>query len=134
MSEIFWILVLGSFKLLEDHMKQVHTSEQQSCEYCCFRSASKEEFQSHFIEKHPNIVILHTAGSQVNDLTEKFVELETLNVQQAKVIQTLLENQNIMKQELFLIRNVLAMQQTTSAPDKDCSLHSEGYICITRGT
>ena len=112
-------LVLGSFKLLEDHMKQVHTSEQQSCEYCCFRSASKEEFQSHIIEKHPNIVILHTAGSQVNDLTEKFVELETLNVQQAKVIQTLLENQNIMKQELFLIRNVLAMQQTTSAPDKE---------------
>ena len=55
----------------------------------------------------------------MNDLKEKFVELETLNVQQAKVIQTLLENQNIMKQELFLIINVLAMQQTTSAPDKE---------------
>ena len=65
---------------------------------------------------HAEIVILHTMGKQVNDLSDNSAKFETFKIEITNVLNSLfdnqnkmknqfLENQNQMKQELFLIRN-----------------------------
>ena len=102
-------LVLANFTLLKEHMSQVHTSL-QGCRYCSFTSTSKDDFETHLVENHGDTIVLHSMATDVQELRGKFGELETLSGQLADIMKSVLEGQNEIKQELFLLRNVQASQ------------------------
>ena len=102
-------LVLANFTLLKEHMSQVHTSL-QGCRYCSFTSTSKDDFETHLVENHGDNIILHSMATEVHVLREKFGELETLSEKLANTMKSVLDSQNEIKQELFLLRNIQASQ------------------------
>ena len=57
------------------------------------------------IENHEEVVIFHTMAQQVNHVSDSFAAFETFKTELGDVVKTLLENQNSMKQELFILRN-----------------------------
>ena len=57
------------------------------------------------MEAHEEVFILHTTATMVSDLSDKFATFETSNVDLKYILKTVLDNQNAMKQELFLLRN-----------------------------
>ena len=103
-----------NFAFLQEHINLVHMSEEHLCQYCVHRATSKEGLENHLIEAHGDKVILHTQAVQVNELTDKVAELKVFNAKLANDVQTILDNQNMMKQELFLLRNIHAAKQTVS--------------------
>ena len=64
------------------------------------------------IDKHTDTVILHTSAKQVDELTDKCAKLESL-------LTTILENQNVIKQELFVIRNEQARAEHREKVDAE---------------
>ena len=101
-------LVLGSSIHLQEHVKS-HDNTFLSCHKCAFTAKDKKSLQNHVMEFHEEIFILHTLAQQVEVLSES---LEALKMALTNTLVTVLDNQNTMKQELFMIRNNLA---TTSA-------------------
>ena len=54
---------------------------------------------------HEELVVLHSMAKEVEKLSEGFSLFETFKGELAGVLQKILETQNAMKQELFVIRN-----------------------------
>ena len=98
-------LVFSDFSLLKEHVSSYHAPPSTKCRYCSFTCEDKDMFQNHMIESHEEYVILHTMASQIDQATDKFVEFDTFKTDVLNVMNKLLENQNAMKQELFLVRN-----------------------------
>ena len=89
--------------MLENHNETQHKHEQ--CQYCKHTANDKETLQDHMIEDHEEIVLVYTMAQQVNQMSEGFVMFETFKQELSNVLKTLLDNQNSLKQELFLLRN-----------------------------
>ena len=68
-------LVLASFNLLQEHVNTHHSPVQHNCKYCDFRGGDEELFDSHLVESHAEVVILHSMAKQVEELHS----LNTLN-------------------------------------------------------
>ena len=109
-------LVLGTFTILQEHINIVHKPEIKPCKYCEKILYSNETLEEHMIQVHEKIVILHTMGSQVNDLTEKFEDFECFKKKTMKLLKALKSENNEIKQELFVIRNT---QQTMQIPNSN---------------
>ena len=58
------------------------------------------------IEQHEDLVITHTMASQINDIYDSLEKNSIFQSEMAKVMQTILDNQNVIRQELFILRNV----------------------------
>ena len=56
-------------------------------------------------EEHADLIFMHTMASQINDIHESLHQKNIFQSEVTKLVHTLLENQNIIRQELFLIRN-----------------------------
>ena len=91
-------LVFGVFAHLQHHMISQHSKHRISCQYCTFTGEHEEALETHMIGQHAEIVILHTMAKQVDEMTDKYAQLE-------RSLATILENQNSIKQELFILRN-----------------------------
>ena len=109
-------MVLGTFTILQEHINIVHKPEIKPCKYCEKILYSNETLEEHMIQVHEKIVILHTMGSQVNDLTEKFEDFECFKKKTMKLLKALKSENNEIKQELFVIRNT---QQTMQIPNSN---------------
>ena len=57
------------------------------------------------MEAHEEIVILCTMASQVNTLDERFSDFDSFKQDITSWIKSILQSQNELKQELFLVRN-----------------------------
>ena len=101
-------LVLANFNLLQEHMNTQHSQAQHNCRYCDFRGGDAELFESHLVESHEEYVILHSMAKQVEDLSDRFTQFEHLKLELSTVLKSLFDNQNIIKQEMFVIRNDMA--------------------------
>jgi hypothetical protein len=97
-------LVLANFNLLQQHMKE-HTPVKFNCQYCDFVAGEQESLQCHMFESHNEIAILCNIAKQVDKMTESFESFENFKVQISNVLKSLFDNQHILKQEMFLIRN-----------------------------
>ena len=89
-------LVFGM--IINNHIQSDHSSELTHCQYCDATVKDKEALELHMMEKHEEVVILHKLGKQVNDMHDDFVDLKN-------ILKTLQEDNNAIKQELFVIRN-----------------------------
>ena len=98
-------LVFNNFALLQVHVEHFHQSVTQECSYCESSFDSIDTLRSHMCEAHEEVVILHTMAQQVDQITDHATELGTFKQNVSNILKLVLENQNSMKQELFLIRN-----------------------------
>ena len=97
-------LVVANFNLLQQHMKE-HTPVEFNCQYCDFMAGDQESIQYHMFESHNEIAILCNMAKQVDKLTDGFESFEKFKLEISNTLKSLFENQNILKQEMFLIRN-----------------------------
>ena len=111
-------LVLANFALLKEHMEQVHSSVQYSCNFCNFTDNDKKEIEYHLSNDHEEFVILHKMAYQVNELSEKSNHVEAFCTDMTNLLQNILDNQNEIKQELFLIRNSQSAKHTQNTAEK----------------
>ena len=98
-------LVMATFPLLQEHVNIHHKSITMQCKYCGFSSENEESQQEHLITNHEEYVILHTMAKQVDTLTDSSSSSDNFKADVLATLRTILENQNIMRQELFLVRN-----------------------------
>ena len=108
-----------------------HPSLKESCNYCEFECSDNEGLQCHMIDIHGEIVILHTMGKQVNELSENFGErfasLETFKLEVTNVLKSLFQNQNMMKEELLKNQNQMKNELCLigkKQPDPENTNHS----------
>lgn len=59
------------------------------------------------ISYHEDVVILHTMAQQVDRLTDSFESFASFRNELANLLQGLYDNQNALKQEIFVLRNSL---------------------------
>ena len=69
--------VFNTYQELEIHFQSVHTSQESEFQCtCCGRiSENESDLKDHMIEEHGDLVILHTMGSQVDNMFENFPTL-----------------------------------------------------------
>ena len=73
--------------------------------HCKYSSVNAESQQEHLITNHEEYVILHTMAKQVDTLSDSSSSLDNFKSEVFSTLRAILENQNIMRQELFLVRN-----------------------------
>ena len=106
-------LALANISLLNEHMVMYHTlTDVWDCQLCPYKAKDKDILQSHHTEKHEEFVILHTMADQVNTLNDNVKDLDVFKADLGKAIKMILNkqndilnNQNIIMQDLFLIKN-----------------------------
>ena len=90
----------------------IHTPTTIICQYCEFTTDDKENLQTHMVESHEEVVVLYTMAKHVDGFRDSFDGFETYIKEVAVSLKTvlanqaaILDNQNAMKQELFVLRN-----------------------------
>ena len=97
-------LSFGNSKYLEEHMQSYHHNTAVPCSYCGI-PLDKKDYREHMLEFHEDTVILYTIGKQVDELHEKLETIEAFKSDLIHNMKNLMNAQNEIKQELFLIRN-----------------------------
>ena len=111
-------LYFSTFGLLEEHVQNYHRQQTlEHCHYCSEVFGTLEDLQSHMRAGHEEVVILCTVARQVDNMNDKFDDImkKVGEVENNKdklddimnKINVLTENQNVMMQELFILRNKL---------------------------
>ena len=108
-------LVLANFEVLQDHMDSRHNQLKVNCRYCDYEAKDEESWHGHLVDKHEEYVILHSMAKQVDHLTDGSESFDKFKVDVLDTLKAILENQNQIKQEMFLIRN----NQYNTAPKPD---------------
>ena len=88
-----------------------HTPVKFSCQYCDSTEGNQESLQCHMIKAHNEIAILCNMAKRVDKLTDNFASFENFKSELSSVLKSLFDNQHILKQEMFLIRNNQPKQQ-----------------------
>ena len=97
-------------KSLDDiitHMKEQHRGREK-CEFCDYIAETREDMTDHIYTKHEDLGILNMLGQQQKYCTESFDmfkdEMSVVIKSLSQVVLELRKGQNIMKQELFILR------------------------------
>ena len=99
---------------LDTHVKKEHstiniTQKPQlvfNCDYCEETAPDKQSLDNQIYETHPDYIMRHTMASQINQMSDKFTDLLCFKDECMNMIKTVLDNQNAIKQELFVLRNL----------------------------
>ena len=75
---------------------------------------NESTLKDHVYEKHPEIIMFHTIAGQVNDMADKCETFDNFKSHCLTSLNTIIENQNILKQEIFIIRNQLHKDRDTA--------------------
>ena len=110
-------LVVANFFLLQEHVQTHNKQSRMPCQHCEFSAKDTQSLKSHMIECHEEVVILHTMAQQVDNLTDNFESFETFKTEVANMFKSLFDHQNIVQQEMFLIRNHLTTQARPATDD-----------------
>ena len=106
-------LVLANIQLLQTHVTNIHVPAptQIKCQYCEKTAGNEDSLRTHINDEHVDYVILHKMAKQVDSIHDKledFDKMKEILGQTLQSLQTIVSNQNEMKQELFLLRNIEA--------------------------
>ena len=89
------------------HMKKEHRGREK-CEFCDYIAETREDMTDHIYTKHEDLGILNMLGQQQKYVTDSFDlfkdEMSGVIKSLSQVVIELLEGQNVMKQELFILR------------------------------
>ena len=109
-------LVFCEFSQLQNHMITHHSTEVKCCQYCQFKAKDGQDLEEHMIDKHADIVILHTMAKQVDEITERYANFEEAISDLRSITKEILA----IKQELFVIRNkIISNEQKEKNNVKD---------------
>ena len=103
-------LVLATFPLLQSHSMEHQKSVELKCKFCDYVSNTENAIHDHLVEAHEEYVLLHSMSKQMDDMSarlDKVPGLENTQSQMVRILLSILDNQNAMKQELFVIRNII---------------------------
>ena len=100
----------GTQQYANEHAKTHHTARIE-CGYCGVSCESQSGLQDHMIKYHEASVILCTIGRQVDEIHEEMETSQTSKQEILKMLKSLVDSQNEIKQELFLVRNFQEMQR-----------------------
>ena len=103
---------------LQSHIESHDTSELIPCKHCDLSVKGKEDLDEHMIDKHGEVVIIHTMCRQLEDMDEDCKQMKN-------ILKNLLEDNNAIKQELFLIRNNQA-NNTEKKEAHMANIHQDG--------
>ena len=106
--------VANDVPVMIKHIRTEHSREQ--CHYCEHMAQDKEEIRTHVYEQHAEVVMIHNMAQHMNTLSAKATLFDAFKGEVTNMLKNILDNQNTMKQELFLIRNKQA-EQTMQKPD-----------------
>ena len=81
-----------------------HSTSDLKCKYCPFEARDEDTRKSHMINAHEEVVIVYTMASQLDQLHESMSQSKEFQQQVTKTLQDIIDNQNTIKQELFLLR------------------------------
>ena len=95
---------------ITSHIEEYHNTE--SCNYCHFVASENLSLQDHTYQKHPELIMMHTMASQLNAIFEKFPLLNEFKTNCESLLNKVIEDQNVIKQELFLLK--LQQEQSQS--------------------
>ena len=121
-------LVLANYPLLEQHVDKIHVPACVQCNYCELKAKTQEDLQNHVIEMHPEVVVLFTMAKQVDSFKDTVDGLDKFKSEVFTLLKTLIDNQNAIKQELFLVRNMHAQ----TAANVNTKLNEEVNLTYTR--
>ena len=121
-------LVLATFDLLQHHMINFHTPTIGVCKYCEHRTNSEEELKEHMLEKHEDILVLHTMASQVDTIEKKVNSFDCFRQEVMGLLAKLFSSHNEIKQELFLVRNNQAHEK--AEPVSNVEKHLDANIVV----
>ena len=102
------------------HIRDIH-GQPLFCNFCDFHGVTRGELAKHTFEYHEDQTILNTISDQVSDLSNSFASFEVFKEELKDVLLGIIQGQNTMKQELFLIRN----HQVLSSPQPYIYTRSE---------
>ena len=97
---------------LKTHVDKHH--RKRNCDYCNELFLNESTLKDHVYEKHPEIIMFHTIAGQVNDMADKCETFDNFKSHCLTSLNTIIENQNILKQEIFIIRNQLHKDRDTA--------------------
>ena len=100
------------FPSLQEHFESMHSLH--TCESCGLEFNTADGLKAHVIEEHEELVILHTMASQVNDLHNSSDPFQT---EVLKLLQKVLDNQNVLRQEIFILRTSGTNVVNVKAPE-----------------
>ena len=109
-------ITFGDSRDLDIHIEGVHSNsinEPFQCAQCRCVVKDKKELEDHMIESHEDKVLLHTIATEVNQMHKNQELHNSLLRDVFTVLESIFENQNIIKQELLINRN-----QTTNTTKK----------------
>ena len=112
-------LVFATFELLQNHTRSDHTTNQESCKYCDHTEENKEDLLEHMIKEHEDTVLAHTIASLVDKIDDKVDRLDRFSGEVMSLLGKLFEQNNELKQELFLIRNNQALYKNEPSTPVD---------------
>ena len=109
----------GTTSDLERHSRNKHSSNLRfNCDRCSLTFISKDKLKDHVLDNHEESVMMHTMASQIDQLHSIVPEIDVFKTDLTDILQKRFDNQNILKQELFLIKNNLATRAN------DCLLYT----------
>ena len=93
-----------------DEHKSGATEEKNSanmikCNHCDLSFSDNLSLETHTFERHPEIIMIHTMANQVNTLSEEINENRDFQNKCQSMLNSILHNQNIIQQEIFLLKN-----------------------------
>ena len=87
-----------------EHIRLIH-SQPLNCNFCDFEAESRVQLAEHTLHYHEDRTVLNTLADQVDDVKKSFELFETFKVEMENAMKAIIQNQNSLKQELFVIRN-----------------------------
>ena len=121
-------LVLANFTLLQEHINAQQKSVYFQCRFCDYFSENVEKHEEHIIQYHEEFVILHTMAKQVNVMDDKFSDYERDKSETHQLLKNILDSQNAIKQELFLLRNMITKDNCQSNNVKNSAQHPTPHV------
>ena len=94
------------------HVQENHKGI-ENCEFCEFKADNREDMTDHMIEKHEDLGVLNMLSFQQRYVIYSF---DLFKQELTTVIKGLIEGQNVIKQELFIMRQ---NQVTFEAPSEE---------------
>ena len=87
------------------HIRGGHSVEKENCKYCKYQAQDSDDLKEHVYDQHAEVIMIHTVAKQMDEVSDRFELFETFKVELGNAFNMLLDATNVMKQELFLIRN-----------------------------
>ena len=89
---------------LEEHNGLIHR-QPLLCNFCEFKAQNRSQLAEHTLHYHEDKTVINTLADQIDFIKKGFETFESFKLEMNYAVNCLIQNQNTLKQELFVIRN-----------------------------